>query len=233
MECYASMGERLQLSRQSSKTGFTSLFPNEGWKQRNLMGLPLFPALSLLFLLIFGQCAPSKSSFFGEAEWQAVDISGNPVQFSDFEYELVALNVYSPDCVPCWKEIPALNYIHSEILAQFPSRKLFMVVDPYQIVPDLPRTASWGEAFGKAKERMLSEVKERKILLPVLFMKPPFEIKQGGLVTGTPETLLFETKPLRLYYNFIGSISEESKLDAIQMDPKVKFFRHQFGLVNP
>jgi len=144
--------------------------------------------------------------------------------------ELIALNVYSPDCVPCWKEIPTLNYLHTEIQTKFPNKILYLVVDPYQIIPDLPRTVAWGEAFAKAKVRMEKEVKDRKILLPILFMKPPFEVKEDFLVTGTPETLLFETKPLRLYYNFVGSISEESNLEEIKKDPKVNFFRHEFGM---
>lgn len=156
-------------------------------------------------------------------------MEGNAIFLGTTDKELLALNVYSPDCVPCWKEIPALNYLFSEIQTKYPNRALFLVVDPYQIV-DIPRTASWTEAYEKGKARMEKEVKERKINLPVLFMKPPFEVKEDFLVTGTPETLLFETKPLRLYYNFIGALSEESNIENLKKDPKVNFFRHEFGM---
>jgi thiol-disulfide isomerase/thioredoxin len=195
------------------------------------MGQTIFPAFCLLLILFFGHCAPSRSSFFGELDWQAVDMDGNPVVISSLDKELIALNVYSPDCVPCWKEIPALNFLASEIKQKHANRALYMVVDPYQIVPDLPRTVSWGEAFGKGKIRMEKEIKDRKINVPILFMKPPFEVKEDFLVTGTPETLLLETKPLRLYYNFIGAISEESNIEEIKKDSKVNFFRHQFGMI--
>ena len=229
MECYASLGESPLLSRQSSKTGFTYAFRSEGWDQRNPMGHTTFPASCLIILLLFGNCAPSKASFFGETDWQAVDMAGNPVFLGATDKELLALNVYSPDCVPCWKEIPALNYLSSEIQTKFPNRALFLAVDPYQIV-DIPRTATWAEAYEKGKLRMEKEAKDRKINVPILFMKPPFEVKEDFLVTGTPETLLFETKPLRLYYNFIGALSEESNIENIKKDPKVNFFRHEFGM---
>gem|GEM_PF-966895 len=230
MECYASLGESTLLSRESSKTDFTRAFLGEGWNQRNRMGQIIFPAFCLFLLLLFGNCAPSNTSFFGENDWQAMDMEGKPVVLGELDKELIALNVYSPDCVPCWKEIPALNYVVSEIESTKANRTLYMVVDPYQIVPDLPRTVSWGEAYGKGKARMQKEVQDRKIRLPILFMKPPFEVKEDFLVTGTPETLLLETKPLRLYYNFIGALSEESNLEEIKKDAKVNFFRHQFRL---
>jgi hypothetical protein len=217
----------------SSKTDFTDEFRNQGWNERNPMGHKFFPASCLLIILSLGTCAPSKSSFFGELEWEAMSLDGNRLSLTEIDKELIALNVYSPDCVPCWKELPTLHFLHSEISEKYPNLALYLVVDPYQIVPDLPRTVSFGEAFGKAKERMQKEIQLRNITIPVLFMKPPFEVKDGGLVTGTPETLLFETKPLRLYYNFIGSISEETKLEDIKKNTKVNFFRHQFGMISP
>ena len=61
-------------------------------------------------------------------------------------------------------------------------------------------------------------------------MMPPFSVNEGNFITGTPETLLLENRPLRLYYNFIGSLSEETDLDKIIKDPKVNFFKHQFGM---
>ncbi|TGN19372.1 TlpA family protein disulfide reductase [Leptospira idonii] len=193
------------------------------------MGQKTFPGLFFLILsLTF--CAPAKSSYFGESEWSGVTESGEEIFFSSLDKDQIALNVYSPDCVPCWKEIPALNFLHEQIQEKFPRKALYLVVDPYQTVPDLPEQAGWGEAFSKAKARMEKEKISRGIHLPILFMKPSFRVKEGALVTATPETLLFETKPLRLYYNFIGSISEETSLDAIRKDPKIEFFRHQFGM---
>lgn len=105
-----------------------------------------------------------------------------------------------------------------------------MVVDPYDIVPDAEPTSSFDELYPKAKAIMEKEVSEKKIDLPILIMKRPFRVSQGdGLITGRPETLLFKTKPLILFYNFIGPISEEKELNLIQTENKVKFFKLMLG----
>ncbi|WP_232369074.1 hypothetical protein [Leptospira abararensis] len=187
-------------------------------------------SLILTVSLCLISCAPAKSSYFGEESWVGLTTTGAEISFSRLEKEEIALNVYSPDCVPCWKEIPALNLLHAEIQSRFPSKALFMIVDPYQIVPDITEDRPFGEVYKLAKERMENEVKNRKILVPIVFMKPPFRVKEGGLITGTPETMLFVTKPMRLYYNFLGSISEQVSADLIRKDAKFNFFRYQFGM---
>lgn len=187
-------------------------------------------SLILTVSLCLISCAPAKSSYFGEESWVGLTASGAEISFSQLEKEEIALNVYSPDCVPCWKEIPALNLLHAEIESQFPSKALYMVVDPYQIVPDITDDRPFGEVYKLAKERMEIEVKNRKIQVQIVFMKRPFHVKEGGLITGTPETLLFVTKPMRLYYNFLGAISEQMSMDVIRKDPKFNFFRYQFGM---
>lgn len=187
-------------------------------------------SLILIISLCLISCAPAKTSYFGEGSFVGVMATGEEIQFASLEKDQIALNVYSPDCVPCWKEIPALNLLHAELQNKYPSKAIYMVVDPYQIVPDVTDELPFGKVYQMAKERMESEIKNRKIQLPIVYMKQPFRVKEGGLVTGTPETLLFETKPLRLYYNFLGSISEQTTKDTIEKDPKFNFFRYQFGM---
>jgi len=48
-------------------------------------------------------------------------------------------------------------------------------------------------------------------------------------MTGRPETLLFKTNPLILYYNFIGPLSEEKDISIIQNQNKIKFFKLMLG----
>lgn len=187
-------------------------------------------SLILIVSLCLISCAPAKSSYFGEESWSGLTVSGAEISFSKLEKEEIALNVYSPDCVPCWKEIPALNLLHAEIESRFPTKALYMVVDPYQIVSDVTDERPFGEVYQLAKIRMETEVKNRKIQVPIVFMKPPFHVKEGGLITGTPETMLFVTKPMRLYYNFLGSISEQTSIDVIRKEAKFNFFRYQFGM---
>jgi len=214
----------------SEKTGFTAYLKETEWDGKDLrMGQISFPAFLITFLFL-GFCAPTKSSYFGEENWVAVTSDGKEIKFSQLEKEQLALNVYAPNCAPCQREVPTLNFLSKEIETKFPTKAIYMVVDPYQIVPDLPADVSWGEAFAKAKKVMEKEKSDYQIQIPILFMKHPFTIVPNSLVNGTPETLLFETKPLRLYYNFIGSISEEVKAEDIVKDLKVAFFRHQFGM---
>ncbi|PJZ35991.1 hypothetical protein EHQ96_03800 [Leptospira levettii] len=186
--------------------------------------------LSLLISLCLITCAPAKSSYFGETLFVGVTADGEEINFANLAKDQIAMNVYSPDCVPCWKEIPALNLLYAEIQNKFPNKAIYMVVDPYQIVPDVTDELPFGQVYQMAKERMKVEIKNRNIQIPIIFMKKPFRVKEGGLVTGTPETLLFETKPLRLYYNFLGSISELTTKETIEKDPKFNFFRYQFGM---
>ncbi|PJZ43991.1 hypothetical protein EHQ30_02925 [Leptospira brenneri] len=193
------------------------------------MGFMKTSLISIVSLCLIS-CAPAKSTYFGEENWVGLTASGAEISFSKLEKEEIALNVYSPDCVPCWKEIPTLNLLHAEIESQFPSKALYMIVDPYQVVPDISDDRPFGEVYQLAKERMAIEVKNRKIQVPIVFMKPPFRVKEGSLITGTPETMLFVTKPMRLYYNFLGAISEQVSVDLIRRDAKFNFFRHQFGM---
>jgi thiol-disulfide isomerase/thioredoxin len=185
--------------------------------------------LPLLVLFIFGMdCRTKRESNLNVQTFVGVDLTGKEVSLKDEKTPRVAINVYSPTCIPCFKEIPSLNYIRNEMLN---SRlgEFYMVVDPYSIVDGMDGKP-FEDVYPEAMRVMKEEVKNRKIELPVLIMKPPFKVTPGeGLVTGTPETLLFKTNPLILYYNFIGSISEQESLEDLKNDLKVKFFKRIIG----
>jgi len=170
-------------------------------------------------------------NYFGEEEWLGAKFTGEELPLARLPYETLLLNVYAPDCIPCWKEIPTLNYIQDAWISKVPSSKLYMIVDPYQISPESAELP-WEGAFAKAKARMEEEIKTRGIRAEVLIMKPPFRVGENGLVTGTPETLVLRGKPLRLDYNFVGSICEETKPEQIANHLKVKFMKQQLGWEN-
>jgi hypothetical protein len=185
--------------------------------------------LPLLVLFIFVMnCRTKRESNLNVQTFVGVDFTGKEISLKDEKTPRVAINVYSPTCIPCFKEIPSLNYIRNEMLN---SRlgEFYMVVDPYSIVDGMDGKP-FEDVYPEAMRVMKEEVKNRKIELPVLIMKPPFKVTPGeGLVTGTPETLLFKTNPLILYYNFIGSISEQESLEDLKNDLKVKFFKRIIG----
>lgn len=182
-----------------------------------------------LLFTFFITCYSQKQSNFDVSLYEGVDFSGKSVILKDLPLRRLAINVYAPTCIPCVKEIPALNYLYRDI-SQDKSLGFYMVVDPYDIVPDAEANTSFEDLYPKAKEIMEKEVQNKKIELPILIMKKPFRVSQGdGLITGRPETLLFKTNPLILFYNFIGPISEESDLKLIPNENKVKFFKLMLG----
>lgn len=185
----------------------------------------------IIFLLtaFLANCYSQKQSNFDVSLYEGLDLLGKPIVLAELPLRRLAINVYAPTCIPCVKEIPALNYLFQEVNKD-KSLGLYMVVDPYDIVPDAEPTSSFDELYPKAKAIMEKEVSEKKIDLQILIMKRPFRVSQGdGLITGRPETLLFKTKPLILFYNFIGPISEEKELNLIQTENKVKFFKLMLG----
>ncbi len=182
---------------------------------------------SLALFLFFG-CGASKTSNFHVNQFSGVDLEGKLVELGKVSTPNLVLNVYSPTCVPCYKEIPTLNYLYKE-LEKTKLGKLYIAVDPFIVLED-PESLTIESREKKTIELMQEEVKKRNIQVPVLVMKPEFRVTpQGGLITGTPETLIFHTDPLRLYYNFIGSICEKTNLEDIQNDSKVKFFKKLLG----
>ena len=142
----------------------------------------------------------------------------------NFPHQRFALNFYSPTCIPCVKELPALNYLHSQI--ENNDVAIYIAVDPYIIVEN--DLLAKEEIIKEATLIMKKEVVKRGIRLPVIILDKNV-VKEGGLLTGTPETLLMETDPLLLYYNFIGAISEKQSPQEIIADNKVKFFTKMLG----
>jgi len=182
---------------------------------------------SLALFLFFG-CSAPKTSNFNVNQFSGIDLDGKLVELGKISTPNLVLNVYSPSCVPCYKEIPTLNYLYRE-LEKTGLGKLYIAVDPFVVLEDA-ESLNIESREKKTLEVMQEEVKKRNIQAKVLVMKPEFRITpQGGLITGTPETLLFRTDPLRLYYNFIGSICEKTREEDIENDSKVKFFKKLVG----
>ncbi|RHX86884.1 TlpA family protein disulfide reductase [Leptospira stimsonii] len=185
-------------------------------------------ALFILLTLLTLQCAPSEQPNLGIQNFQGITLDGKTIQLSDVTAPRLVLNVYGPNCVPCIKELPALNFIYQEIQKD-PKIQFYMVVDPALFFDD-PETMSEEELLTKARPLVQEEARKFGIQVPILLMKKPFRVsRSNSIVTGTPETLLFKTKPLVLYYNFIGPISEEANPARLSTDQKILFFKRMAG----
>lgn len=178
------------------------------------------------------QCLSQETNQLGLGEWKGIQMGNSEeVRLADLPHQVLALNVYSTNCVPCWKELPALHRIQE----RFKKDKrfgLYLIVDPWLIVESSKSSvggSNVADVMEEARAIMKREIKERNISIPILFMKPPFRITDSSFVTGTPETLLVRTNPWNIFYNFIGAISEKESSDEIDRDPKVKFFFSMIG----
>ncbi|MCB1141403.1 MAG: TlpA family protein disulfide reductase [Leptospiraceae bacterium] len=183
--------------------------------------------LSILLLGTFLlNCKTKKESNFFVKDFSGRLVTGEEVHFSDLKVPRLAVNVYSPTCIPCFGEIPTLNYLR-RVMIEKGYGELYMAVDPNGISQD-PEGKEFEALFKEVAPIMKKEAEERGIELPILVMRPPFSVEpETGLITGTPETLLFRTSPLSLYYNFIGSISDKKEISEMERDPKIQFFLRQ------
>ncbi|WP_406600669.1 TlpA family protein disulfide reductase [Leptospira sanjuanensis] len=184
--------------------------------------------LFVLLTLFVNVCAPSEQPNLGVQDFQGVTLDGKSVRLSEVAAPRLVVNVYGPNCVPCIKEIPALNYLYQE-MQKDPKIQFYMAVDP-ALFFDEPETMSEEELLTKALPLVKEEIQKYGIQVPTLLMKKPFRVSRtGSIVTGTPETLLFKTKPFVLYYNFIGPISEEANPQRLSVDQKLLFFKRMAG----
>ncbi|TQE76153.1 TlpA disulfide reductase family protein [Leptospira noguchii] len=184
--------------------------------------------LYFIFSLSGFYCALSEQSNLGIQEFQGITLDGQPVRLSEVKASRLILNVYGPNCVPCIKEIPALNYLYQE-MQKDPKVQFYMAVDP-SLFFDNSEVMSEDEMLTKVIPLVKDEIQRYKIQVPILLMKKPFQVSRtNSIITGTPETLLFKTKPFILYYNFIGPISEEENPQRLIVDQKILFFKRMAG----
>lgn len=185
------------------------------------------PGLSRLFsaafLLLCMACfRPALHSNFDVGSWQGTVLgSGQKVRFADVRSHKLVLNVYSPTCQPCIEEIPALNLAAGKLASQ--KIPFYMVVDARPELHGLPK-----DAPRSVLEARLEQDRVRyKIALPIVLMDGPLVSPRTGVVTGNPETMIFDMDPLRLRYNFIGPISTAKSNATLEADPRLAFFLKQ------
>lgn len=178
----------------------------------------------LLILFVLGvSCRPEVHSNFDVAKWSGKSLDNRPIQFSQIKSPGLVLNFYSPTCPPCIAELPALHALHRE--AQKKNGQMYIVLEGRPEAHGLePVPATSPElAFNAIRDRMQQDIQKFDIRIPVLILDPPFNISQSGLITGTPETLFFQTNPLVLKYNFLGPLSQGETEAELQADSRFQF----------
>ena len=187
----------------------------------------IFFAIIILGILsgFFIGCRPAERTHFDVETWQGEVLqSGEKVQFSRLSAPGVILNVYSPTCVPCIDELPALNHLHS--IARDENIAMFVVADgrPETHGLEVEDDASAEEARAALRARLSADVAKFDIKIPLVVMDSSFRVEpRGGLVSGTPETMLFRTFPFVLDYNFVGPVAATNDLNELAEDSRFQF----------
>lgn len=224
--------------------------------KRSLSGLFVAGA----FLVSIG-CSPAYRSNLGVESWSGTTLAGEKVRFSDLKAKGVILNFYSPTCGPCIEELPAIEEYYEE--AERRGIAMFVVVEadleknglagnPAQgggkdgpsgsnvgkdgagSTPGTT-TAAADEATVRQLlgERMKADIAKYHMKVPVVIMDRPFTIRPDGLVTGTPETMLFYTAPFRLAYNFIGPLSTAPTRQDLRRSSRFSFAMMKLNEIVP
>ncbi|EMO24973.1 redoxin domain protein [Leptospira interrogans serovar Bataviae str. HAI135] len=142
----------------------------------------------------------SEQSNLGIQEFQGITLDGQPVRLSEVKASRLILNVYGPNCVPCIKEIPALNYLYQE-MQKDPKVQFYMAVDP-SLFFDNSEVMSEDEMLTKVIPLVKDEIQRYKIQVPILLMKNRFKSVEPILSSLEPPKLFFLKQNL-LYYIII------------------------------
>ncbi len=176
-----------------------------------------------LLLMSAVMCSPEQRSNLGVEKWSGWTLDGQHVRLASLPGPALVVNFYSPICKPCIEELPALERFYEE--ARRMGVPMFLALEP-----DLEKNGIEGLQLTdpeKIREqlvaRMMQDISRYNIKIPVLIMDPPFQIDAGNLVTGTPETLLFRTSPLRLHYNFIGPLTSARNEEELKRSSRYQF----------
>ncbi len=182
----------------------------------------LITALWAPLILAALHCRPALRSNYGVESWEGTRlVDGRSVRLAELPGRRLVVNVYSPTCVPCVQELPAINALHRVLAGR--GDHLVLAVDNR---PEL-HFASGGDA-AQLRARLLSDAARYRIEPPILIMSPTFRVSpRDGLISGNPETLIFDTAPLRLRYNFIGPISAARTTAELEADSRYQFVLQQ------
>jgi thiol-disulfide isomerase/thioredoxin len=132
------------------------------------------------------------------------------------------LNFYSPTCIPCIEELPALHILYQR--ARERGIPFYIVVEGNPESHGLPSAVTDEEAYRSIRDRLMQDVKRYNIAIPMAVIDGGITVMGGGgLITGTPETIILSTNPLTLRYNFVGPVSSTHNPDEMERDSRFQF----------
>ena len=152
------------------------------------------------------------------------DLAGNPVDFSHLDSPRFVLNFYSPTCQPCIEELPALGMFYRTLKEK--GIPVYIVVegrpDSHGLMPVADTDVE--RIYTVIRDRLEEDVAKYGIEVPMVVLDPSVQMSSSsGLITGTPETLIFHTSPLSLEYNFLGPIASSENRQEVLSETRYQF----------
>ena len=180
----------------------------------------------ILALATLGSCRPGVHTSPEILSLEGKTLEGQEIPLEQIQARGVVLNFYSPTCVPCIEELPALHILYEQ--AQSLGIDMYLAVSPdlESNGVDLLKASSdpsFQEMYPLLKERLEKDIRDYNIRIPMMVLKPPFEIKEQGPVTGTPETIFLMTGPLRLHYNLVGPVTLGQNEEQVLSSSRFRF----------
>ena len=167
-----------------------------------------------ILIIFLNYCQKTSFGYFGTGKWMGYDEQNQKIHLSSLEKNGLVINFYSPICLPCIEELPALHLLYEEAQRQ---KVAFYLGISQKMNLGILKTK------GSLREILKEDVQNYNIKIPLLFMDKSFEISPSQIVQATPETLFFYVDPLTLVYNMVGSISHRKKKEEIKKDPRFQF----------
>ena len=151
----------------------------------------------LLSSVLLFVCRPQAISNFGVEDWYAYDLNYKQVKFAALpQKKRLILNFYSPTCVPCIKELPALELLyrkaHSKDLIMFLALVPQLDLDSKESSAD---KLDFREKHSKLAQIIRKDIYRYGISIPFVIMSENFRVGPQELVQATPETLFFVRRP--------------------------------------
>ena len=177
-------------------------------------------------LILATSCRPGVHTSPEILALEGRTLQGQDLPLESVQSRGVVLNFYSPTCIPCIEELPALHVLYQQ--AQSLGIDMYLAVTPdlESNGVDVLKASSnpdFQEMYPLLKQRLEQDIQQYDIRIPMMVLKPPFEIKEQGPVTGTPETVFLMTDPLRLHYNLVGPVTMGKTEQEVMSSSRFQF----------
>lgn len=188
--------------------------------------------LLITAILSLAGCRPELEESREAKLFQGTEIA--PAEDTSFDLRSlngrgVVVNIYSPTCVPCIDELPALHVLYEE--AKKRNIRMYLALEGRANSHGIEKSFdNKNSEINAIAERMQQDIQKYGIEIPVVILDGSLRVHPKGLVTATPETLFFKLNPAILLYNFIGPVSSVRN-PSPENAPKLSFAIQQLDAI--